>query len=213
MRDRFPRVAIRHRRASRKREGDMARIDRYFASDSCWLLRTTAPAHGNLTRRLPLKFAGGRRLRMVQCVHCKIGQRELSLSQLGTKHINGIVSARNVLGKADLRQKRGARQSGSRFGVLVTGARNRSLRVLPQGLIDGLPKRQRFLPRGGQIAAALLQRHLISFNDNDFGDTCPECVSCSWKMRFGWRKTWPPHCATVPDSPEIGQPTATPAPT
>ena len=72
------------------------------------------------------------------------------LSQLGTKHINRIVSARNVLRKAELRQQRGACHGRSRSGILVAGARNRGLGILAQGLIDGLPKRQRFLRRGGQ---------------------------------------------------------------
>ena len=72
------------------------------------------------------------------------------LSQLGTKHINRIVSARNVLRKAELGQERGACDGGTRFGILITGMRNCRLGALPQGLIDGLPKGQRFLRTCGQ---------------------------------------------------------------
>ena len=89
-------------------------------------------------------------LRKVQSVQGKIGLRELSLPKTGAESIDRVVAPRDVFSKAELRQQLRACQARRRLRIQIASARNRCLGALPQGLIDGLPERQRFLRTGGQ---------------------------------------------------------------
>jgi hypothetical protein len=81
------------------------------------------------------------RLRPVQFVQGKVGLRELPLPQTRTKGKHRVIAARNVLCKTELRKQICAGKVSRGGGGFPVGACNRSLWVLTQCAVKGLPER------------------------------------------------------------------------